>query len=594
MRFMAMLLMLLAVVDVAAETSRISREVFLDKMKGAWAGQMFGVCHGAPWEFRSNGAMITQDLGAWKPKAIKGAIGQDDCYVEMTFLKAIEDYGLDITFEEAGKAFGESQYPLWHANAAGRANIRRGVMPPQSGAPLYNLHADDIDFQIEADLFGILCPGMPQESNRLCNIFGHIMNYGDGVYGGMFVAGMYTAAYFESEDVEKVIRAGLACIPEASTYHKTISDVLAWHKELPNDWQTVWKRIEEKYQDDVDCMPGNSFNINANVNGAYIVMGLLYGEGDMMKTAEFSIRCGQDADCNPSNACGVLGCMKGFSRLDPAITSGIPAMAGIPFDHTSYSFDTLIETCARLSEEIILAGKGRATRESLYVRTQSAAPLDGEHEISLDGYVLPRGTLQGNGVEQWPAAEKKSALAQAIPPRLLKYWLGNSTLENCGLDMEPGLLDEYRGKKNVLRVHPKSQEQPAVLSGGLPVYRVPSTLHFFTASTEDGDYRLRVRVEGQLLVDRDISTKGEWTEIVVDVPAPPDDFLDFQIENAANGWAWEGAYFSTPWVIPPTQSGPFCRVLQPDPLPRPERRSTPYYPGDPRRPTASVTVSKPN
>ena len=31
-------------------------------------------------------------------------------------------------------------------------------MPPDSGHPRYNPHSDDIDFQIEADLFGLVAP----------------------------------------------------------------------------------------------------------------------------------------------------------------------------------------------------------------------------------------------------------------------------------------------------------------------------------------------------------------------------------------------------------------------------------------------------
>ena len=56
-----------------------------------------------------------------------------------------------------------------------------------SGHPKYNLHADDIDFQIEADFIGIMCPGLPQASNKYCDRVGRVMNYGDGLYGGMFV-----------------------------------------------------------------------------------------------------------------------------------------------------------------------------------------------------------------------------------------------------------------------------------------------------------------------------------------------------------------------------------------------------------------------
>ncbi|MBN2310884.1 MAG: ADP-ribosylglycohydrolase family protein, partial [Candidatus Hydrogenedentes bacterium] len=263
-----------------AGAAALSKDEYIDKCKGAWAGQMIGVCYGAPYEFKSNGKPITEPLEPWRPERVADAIGQDDCYVEMTFLDALLAHGPAITPEQAGRAFAASQYPLWHANLAGRENVRRGILPPQSGHPEYNRHADDIDFQIEADLFGILCPGLPGESNRLCDVFGHIMNYGDGVYAGMFVAGMYAAAYFESDDVAKVVAAGLACIPEESLYHQCISDVVAWHREQPGDWLAVWQRIEDRWQDDVDCAPGNPFNIDAKLNGAYIVMGLLYGEGD--------------------------------------------------------------------------------------------------------------------------------------------------------------------------------------------------------------------------------------------------------------------------------------------------------------------------
>jgi hypothetical protein len=350
---------------------RLSKERYLDKCKGAWAGQMVGVCFGAPYEFKFCGKPLLDPLKPWTPERVKGAIDQDDCYVEMTFLKAIEDHGLDVTYEQAGKAFADTKFELWHANKFGRENLRKGIMPPKSGNPEFNKHADDIDFQIEADLFGILCPGLPQECNRLCDVFGHIMNYGDGVYGGMFVAGMYVAAYFEDNDVGKVLQAGLACIPEASQYHKCISDVVRWHAENPTDWLATWKKIEEKWQDDVDCEPGNPVNIDAKLNGAYIVTGLLYGGGDLAKTLEIATRCGQDNDCNPSSAAGVLCCMKGFSALDPQWTSGIAAIEDTHFSHTSYSFKTLIPTCQKVTEAIIRRVGGQVADDAYVIPKQA-------------------------------------------------------------------------------------------------------------------------------------------------------------------------------------------------------------------------------
>jgi hypothetical protein len=357
--------------NASGELIRLEKARFLDKCRGAWAGQMLGVCYGAPYEFRSNGKPIEGEIRPWQADFIKDALGQDDCYVEMTFLKALEDHGLNITFEQAGKAFADSEYPLWHANKYGRENIRAGIMPPLSGHPSHNRHADDIDFQIEADLFGILTPGLPQESNRFCDIFGHIMNYGDGVYGGMFVAGMYSAAYLEDSDVRAVLEAGLACIPVESLYHQCISDTIRWHDENPDDWLATWRKIEDKWQDDIDCMPGNDFNIDAKINGAYIAMGLLYGDGDMMQTVDVSTRCGQDADCNPSNAAGVLGCTKGMEALGPELVGGIEPIKNEVFLHTDYSFKTLVEASQRVVEKVIERAGGRIEGDAYLIPEQA-------------------------------------------------------------------------------------------------------------------------------------------------------------------------------------------------------------------------------
>ncbi|MBX7255071.1 MAG: ADP-ribosylglycohydrolase family protein [Candidatus Hydrogenedentes bacterium] len=520
--FTAVLLLSVSAVAQGGMVS-ISKEKFLDKCKGAWAGQMIGVCYGAPYEFVSNAKPITDPMKEWKPDRIEGSIGQDDLYVEMTFLKALEDYGLGISYEQAGKAFGESKYDLWHANYFGRENIRRGIMPPMSGHPLYNRHADDIDFQIEADLFGILCPGLPHESNQLCDIFGRIMNYGDGLYGGMFVAGMYTAAYFEDNDVNKVIQAGLACIPKDSEFHRCISDVVAWHKENPGDWLATWKKIEEKWQDDVDCSPGNVFNIDAKLNAAYIVMGLVYGEGDMTKTVEVSTRCGQDADCNPSNAAGVLGCMKGFAALGDHFTGGIPAMGDTKFAFTDYSFNSLIPVSQRITENIIQSVGGQITDKTYEI------PLQQPSEPIV--------------VEQW--VHQKEMLSQAISQTELSLWNPAWRVVACGTDMEPGIHGREYGRTNVLVLHPVDEKTPAVMTAS---YKVASSgspkLVVDAASDKRGNFALRILVNGQPMIEEPIDTKGEWKTVTVDLMPYTGKTIDVRVEVCATGWSFEAAYIA--------------------------------------------------
>jgi hypothetical protein len=373
---------------VAEDTIRIARERFLDKCKGAWAGQMIGVAFGGPTEwgwgcegFLWAGRPNLSELRAWKPELIAEALKQDDVYVEMTFLKALEDYGIGITPKQAGRAFAQTTFDLWHANLFARENVRLGIMPPRSGHPKHNLHANDIDFQIESDLFGIVCPGLPRESNRLCDVFGHIMCYGDGVYGGMFVAGMYAAAYREDRDVRAVVESGLACIPEKSAYRRCVSDVLRWHDACPEDWLATWRKIEDKWQDNMDCEPYWKSNINAKLNGAYAVLGLIHGNGDMARTLEVATRCGQDSDCNPSTAAGILGCMKGFNAIEPQWVSGLETIRREKFSNTDYSFDTLIPACQRIAEQTIRRAGGT---------------------VESDAYVIPRQKPRApRKLEQW-------------------------------------------------------------------------------------------------------------------------------------------------------------------------------------------------
>ena len=89
-----------------------------------------------------------------------------------------------------------------------------------------------------------------------------------------------------------------------------------------NDWIKTWEKIEAKYQKNPEyrkltCDPGK-FNIDAKINGAYFLVGMLYGKRDLDETIIISTRCGQDSDCNPSNAAGVLFTTLGFSKL-PAL-----------------------------------------------------------------------------------------------------------------------------------------------------------------------------------------------------------------------------------------------------------------------------------
>ncbi len=486
--------MLITLTANSSDFKELTREKYIDKCKGAWLGQMIGVTYGEKYEFRFNGVPILEPLEEWKPESLERAFAQDDLYVEMTFLEAIEKHGINISFEQAGKTFAESKYPLWHANKAGRENVRKGIMPPLSGHPRFNPHADDIDFQIESDLFGIITPGLFEEMQQLGEVFGSIMNYGDGLYAGYFIAGMYSSAFFIDDNIEEVVHAGLSCIPPESNYRKCIEDVITSYRQHPDDWFETWKFIEHKWQDDIDCEPGNLVNIDARINGAYVAIGLLYGKGDLQKTLEITTRCGQDADCNPSSAAGILCCMKGFSNLEPMWKEHLPKVSENKFIFTNYSWNTLIDACVRVTEQIITKTGGTIENDIYKIPLQNPTPPP---------------TL-----EQWVYKHKIF-----LPPILkedVAKWNQNWKVKSCKKSEETGIFANKFNRDIVLMIAPPEEGVPAMIEyfGEIPSNSKQLQMEFY--SIQNKHFSLRVRVDYVPIYEQKVQD-SQWTQVPVDI-----------------------------------------------------------------------------
>lgn len=374
----------------------LTTDALLDKIRGGWVGKAYGVSFGGPTEFRYQGTIIEGPL-ALDPEGLKGLPGQDDMYVNMALLKAVVTHGLNASASDFAREFAYSGFPLWHANAQSRQNILAGIPPDKSGHPLYNPHADDIDFQIECDFIGLISPGLPQAAQRICDRAGHLMNYGDGVYGGYFVTAMYAAAFIDN-DPHRIVTAGLNALPADSGYAEIIRDVLKWHKHYPSDFKAAWHKLEDKYNNDL-CPSGvkRKFNIQARFNGAYIAMGILYGNGDLRKTVEISTRCGQDSDCNPANAGGIIGTMLGFKNLPEKIKTAMAPHMNTDFHFTPFSIESASKECARLAMKNIAANGGTISGDRIQIKVQPFR-ADGTAEVSFP-------TLEP--VDMFPVTDKR-------------------------------------------------------------------------------------------------------------------------------------------------------------------------------------------
>lgn len=372
------------------ETVTVGEDVLADKIRGGWFAQTIGCTYGGPTEFKFKGGLIQDEQPiVWYDDYIYETFVEDpglydDVYMDLTFLEVMTENGLDAPVSLYAERFANADYKLWHANQAARYNILNGIMPPESGHWMNNPHADDIDFQIEADFIGMLYPGMVNSAVECCDRIGHIMNYGDGWYGGVFISALYSLAYI-CNDIPTLIDEAVKVIPEGTKFRSCIDDVIRLHKQYPSDWKQCWFEIDKLHSYDIGCPEGvwNGFNIDAVINSAYVVIGLLYGGGDFEKTMEIATRCGQDSDCNPASAAGILGVIYGYDAIPEKYKNGAEMIADLPFPYTSLSLN---ETCVKnleLMKAAVSKNGGSVTGSGLSFTVQT--PKTVAWEQSFDG-----------------------------------------------------------------------------------------------------------------------------------------------------------------------------------------------------------------
>lgn len=544
MRLACLLTLLLASVTLSATDASPARTVvtdeeLLDRIHGGWLGQGIGVAFGGPTEFRL----------PWPPPEIvyydpvpEACADQDDIYVELVTLLALERHGPAFSARHIGALWPRylREEIIWVANRAAFENIRNGILPPDSGHPRYNASYKEIDAQIEADVFGLVCPGLVTTAARTGFEGALVTNWGDGAYGAAFVAACYGAALY-AESVEGIVREALGTIPAQSEYAGMVRGILKLREDGAS-WREAREWLAEHYL-------GRNSPVSAIINSGAVVIGLLWGEGDFAQTLRISCMCGWDSDCNPSTAGGIVGCWLGASR--------IPAEWKEPLGDRYLNHWAI----PKLERE--------TTFHQLAVRTKAVAErflvVHGATRISASddscGWCIPREApapvpLQMATDEQVSRWQREALLArvQRAVDRVAPGW----RVSDCGPDMDPGLRSEYEGRRNVLVLHPLGPETSCKLTRTVRASGSgPATLRLVVTSwngdserAAESDWLLRVTAGGAVLCEQTIGRadgRVSWHEVTVDLsPAlGKGQSADVVIENVPDDWAWEAAYLAS-------------------------------------------------
>ncbi|MGN1051788.1 MAG: ADP-ribosylglycohydrolase family protein, partial [Candidatus Scatosoma sp.] len=221
----------------------------------------------------------------------------------------IEKYGKNFTPYDVSRAWIEYQRKDSYCTAERVAycNFIKGYEPPQSAA-YQNPYREWIGAQIRGDYFGYINPGDPEKAAEMAWRDACISHIKNGIYGEMFVSAMLAVAAV-TNDLNSVIRGGLAQIPYTSRLYEEISSVLNGFEKGVSQ-KEAFENIHKKY--DEYSQHGWCHTIS---NAMIVASALLYGNGDYGKSVCMAVETGFDTDCNGATVGSVLGMTNGIENI---------------------------------------------------------------------------------------------------------------------------------------------------------------------------------------------------------------------------------------------------------------------------------------
>ena len=360
---------LIGTVPAQAADRRLTLDSYRDKVYGAWIGQIIGASYGFNFEGKARNAIeLDHFLNHYDT-----AIVDDDYYYEMVALYGFERHGLNMTVEQLGDMWKEYKAGTWGSSEQARLALERGIKAPDSGSPRYNRWFHTIGPQFSSDIYGMISPGMVNLAGAVARKYSHVNGYAEGSDGAVFVAACISEAFFETNPA-KIVRQAAQLIDPRSNYRKAVDQVLAAY-ERGEPWRQIAAESEARWRPDYPQLN------NSVANGALVALGILFGEGDYLKSINVVTQMGDytDADCNAANVSSVVGAMRGLKAIPAQLIEPLhnrvygdhmgPLKLGRTIDER---IDDLARRVADIGEKNLLANGARLSGDTLVIPQQTA------------------------------------------------------------------------------------------------------------------------------------------------------------------------------------------------------------------------------
>lgn len=274
---------------------------YCDKVLGCWMGKNIGGTLGAPFEGKreiNDAEFYTQDLhGEPAPN--------DDLDLQLVWLSALERYGVRALNSDILAEFWLSHIiGPWNEYSFCHVNITNGLYPPLSGSCNIQFGWSNGAW-IRSEIWACITPGAPDEAIRYAYMDSCADHNGEGIYAEMFIAALQSAAFVIS-NIHELIKIALSKIPDDCRIARAVKLVCSFY-----DSGKSWQETREALVADSNDL--GWFQAPANVG--FVVVGLLYGEGDFGRTVCRAVNCGDDTDCSGATAAATLGIIYGRSGI---------------------------------------------------------------------------------------------------------------------------------------------------------------------------------------------------------------------------------------------------------------------------------------
>ena len=355
------------------ETIRFNKNKLQDKIHAAWIGKNIGGTIGVPYEW-------TQEF-----LDVKGFISKpgeplpnDDLDLQLVWLHAMETEGpYHFNARILSEYWMRGIVPEWNEYGIGKANLRDSIMPPLSGELHNDVWKNSNGAWIRTEIWACLTPGYPELTQQYVIADATVDHgFGEGTYAAMFIAALESLAFFNDNRVELIEKA-LCFIPENCRIANAVNLVMREYK------------VKTPYREVRDMLVKQSADIGwfqAPANVGFVVIGLLYGEGDFKNSVLYAVNCGDDTDCTAGTVGAIMGILYG--------TAGIPKDW---WEHINDGIKTICinthvqalmpKTCTELTERILrLIPTVFLANNFLCELNDSEDILSGQHSsIMIDG-----------------------------------------------------------------------------------------------------------------------------------------------------------------------------------------------------------------